>query len=218
MTAIAQCPFDGGSSASFPDPPSIGSFVYIPLDDISAIRDEVEGETYEIDPFVSAVGAKIMRPNLVFGTISCIQTASIDPSRRPTAIGISNADELRRAQPQIFELLTTEFTIALTSFTSPKGNVVHRLPPKPPHIHSFVYQPDDSQLIALTEDFGFLRTLLASSSGMQIPADELTAAAILSAWEVRRFDENYIVLAGRALLRLLSNDYHRFQSIMQRLG
>jgi hypothetical protein len=52
-----------------------------------------------------------LAPLLVFGVVSFIQTTSVDPNRRATARGIRSEDELHRAQPQMFELFTTEWTV-----------------------------------------------------------------------------------------------------------
>ena len=73
---------------------------------------------------------------LVYGA----NTASLEPSRRPSALGFADEDEMRRQQPQIFELLRTEFSGLLVAYSEGDGKALRRhLPPMPPRIHSRVY-------------------------------------------------------------------------------
>jgi hypothetical protein len=220
ISLTAVCTVDTDLSASFPDPPSLGAFVRIPVGSTNASEPEPLSESAEdIDPFLSTSPRLSLPPDAIFGIVSYVQTSSIDPGRRPSPLGISTADELLRIQPQIFELLTVEMTIALTSYTDSDAKLLHRIPPKPPHIHSFVYACPQSQVAALTEDLGFLRTVLGNGGQTgSASSDDIAAAVLYSGWLARNFDENYIVAAGKAILRMLSNDYERFKSIIQRIS
>ena len=219
ICVTAQCADDYHSDAAFPKPPALGAFVYFPTRSGSSTIISDDRNNDELDPFVMPSPSSIMEPSLLFGIVSFVQSSSIDPGRKATALGIETEEELRQAQPQIFELLTTEFNVVLTSYTDSAGKLLHRLPSHPPRIHSFVYSCERAHVLSLTEGFGFLRTILSGSAASQLVSlQDLAAAAIMQGWEARGFDENYLIQAGRALLMYSSNDYELFQSVIQRVS
>ena len=73
----------------------------------------------------------------VYGLVFNVCTHSIEPNRRATAYGLTE-QELREEQPQIFELLKTEFEAVIIGYGDERGPQ-QVLPPQPPGIHSFVF-------------------------------------------------------------------------------
>ncbi len=144
----------------------------------------------------------------IFGVVYNMITTSVDPSRQPIAYGIP-VDELSNKMPHLFELQRTNFEIALIGFGQDK--ICHYTPPLPPRIHSRVYACSDKEISRITENFAFLRMLLANTT---IPTEELVAATIRTAGT----EENFIVKAGKELSRLLADDYGRLKAILQRLS
>src|SRR5690242_8929873 len=73
----------------------------------------------------------------IYGVVYHVETTSIDAAHRPVALNLSR-QELREQQPQIFELLRTDFSVVVTGFR--EGGRYHQyLPPFPPQVHDFVY-------------------------------------------------------------------------------
>ena len=149
---------------------------------------------------------------LVFGVVYDIITGPQDPYHKPTALGLTRA-ELQREQPQIFALLKTEWKVATIGFQ--QGGICHcALPPYPPQVHDFVYPLEDEELVQISEDLDFLRSL---TSVPGVPGDELIAAAIRNAAHARRDDYKYLVEAGQIVSKLLRDDYDRLGSILKKI-
>jgi hypothetical protein len=122
-------------------------------------------------------------------------------------------EDLRREQPQIFELLKTEFHALIVAY-SEEEKIKFALPPLPPPIHSFVYECAKEEVKKLTfEDF-FLRTIISSSN---VPADELIVSSLCYAQSARGLDNDYIVRMGKSLARIFKDDYERLSSVLRRV-
>ena len=220
------------------DPPPFGSFVKIgkpaPLQaqapDVPPLGIEAGGADEEEDPFAAAFEppAPSQTPSqisagrglapAVYALVYAANTASLEPNRRPSALGFADEDEMRNQQPQIFELLRTEFSGLLIAYTDGGDKPLRRhLPPLPPRIHSRVYPCSPEETRLLTEDLSFLRALLLPSGGAAagVPADELAAACLRGAREVHGDDEAFLLRAGRTLATLLPTDYERLQAILR---
>ena len=210
------------------DPPAFGSFVKIgppvrsPQPVLSTPVLVILDEGDEPDPFADPVPSiKIDLTDLPAATYALVigaSTASMEPNRRPSALGYEDEDELRRHQPQIFELLRTDFTGLLIAYSAGDGKGLRRhLPPTPPRIHSRVRPCTDEEVRALTGDFSFLRSVLTAGTGMQIsvPGDELAAACLREARRAQVDDDNFMVRAGRTLASILTDDYERLQAILR---
>lgn len=148
----------------------------------------------------------------VYGVVFNVSTRSMEANRRPTAYG-KTEEELRMEQPQIFELLRTEFEVAVIGYQDTKGPR-RSLPPLPPRIHSFVHACPEADLKALTRNGDFLRTILSQP---RLPADDLMIAATRNAWHARAYDMPYLVSLGKDLSRLIRDDYDRLSSLMRRI-
>ena len=150
---------------------------------------------------------------VIYGLVFNSTTHSLEPNRRPRAYGKTEA-ELRLEQPQIFELLTTEFAVVVFGHLSERGPE-RVLPPQPPRIHNFVYTCNEAEVKALTVDGDFVRTILGRPA---LPADDLIIAAVRNAWHARAFEMPYMVSLGKDLCRLVRDDYDRLSSIMRRIS
>ncbi|HAA74304.1 TPA: hypothetical protein DCE37_04195 [Candidatus Latescibacteria bacterium] len=148
-----------------------------------------------------------------FGLVYDIRTQSVDANRKPTAYGMTE-EELRREQPQIFELLRTEFDAVIVGHQGDRGPL-QILPLQPPGIHTFCYACDDREVKALTGNGDFVRSILA---GTQLPTDELIIASVRTAWAVRGYDMAYLVTLGKELSRLIRDDYERLSSLIRRIS
>lgn len=211
------------------DPPPFGSFVKIgkpaPVSEPLSVMALIEPEDAEDDPFAEfaapvpqAVRTGAGLPPAVYALVYGANTASLEPNRRPSALGFEDEDEMRNKQPQIFELLRTEFSGLLVAYSEGGGKPLRRhLPPLPPRIHSRVYPctPDETRL--LTEDLSFLRSVLLPSGGALagVPSDELAAACLRGARDSHPDDQAFLLHAGQTLAKFLANDYERLPAILR---
>lgn len=148
------------------------------------------------------------------GIVFNIATRSLDPTRRPTAYGKTEG-ELRLEQPQIFELLRTEFHALLVGFYE-NNTFRQTLPPQPPRLHSFVYVCDKDEVRAFTAEHDYLRLLLSASR--QTVPDELIIAAGRAALAAHDNDPEYLIRIGKELSRLLPRDYDRLNALVRRIA
>ena len=148
----------------------------------------------------------------VVGIVFNVFTHSIEANRRPTAYGKTEA-ELRLEQPQIFELLRTEFQALVIGYLDGDESV-QILPPQPARIHSFMYLCSDEQVRSFTRTDDYLRSILNTS---KVPTDELVIAVLRHAVRAHGHAPSYLVQMGKELSRLLSDDYDRLSSIIRRV-
>ncbi|MEW6146094.1 MAG: HAS-barrel domain-containing protein [Thermodesulfobacteriota bacterium] len=148
----------------------------------------------------------------VYGLVYEIITGSREPGRKPDAYDMS-IEELRREQPQIFELLKTEFHVLTLGYLE-AGKIRFALSPLPPPIHSFVYECTDEEKEALSSEDFFLRAIISSPN---VPADDLIISSLLGAQRARKNDRDFMVRMGKSLSRYLKDDYERLASILRRL-
>ena len=69
-------------------------------------------------------------------------------------------------------------------------------------------------MIGFTDELDFLRTLLQVSA---VPSESLVAAAIREVYQLRQFDRDWLVLAGRTVGTLLKDDYDRLRMILNQI-
>jgi len=143
--------------------------------------------------------------------VSEIRCASADPNRRAMAYGLP-PEELYRQQPQLRELLTTEFDACLLGHAQ-DGVWRQWLPPHPPRLHSFVQPAPAEAVTAVTASGDWLRTLVAAELG-----DDLLAAAVRAAMACGDDAEPRLIEVGRALARLFGDDYDRLRALLRRIG
>lgn len=143
-----------------------------------------------------------------------IITGSVDVNRRPVAYG-KTEEQLREEQPQIFELLRTEFKAKIVGY-SMQGVMRQLLPPQPPKLHSFVYACALEEVYEFTKKFDYFRTLTGIGGAI---SDELLIAAIQQTCCAQPHTARQCVIsAGKELSRLLRDDYDRLESILRRIA
>jgi hypothetical protein len=141
-------------------------------------------------------------------------TGSAEPGRRPTAYGLEE-EQLRQEQPQIFDLLATEFSALHIGYA--RGERFRAgIPPRPARLHAAVTECDPQEVCALTDAPEFLRTLVNSSG--DAATDELIVACIQRAYDCRGENYAYLVRAGKQLAVLLRDDPDRLTALLNRLA
>ena len=158
--------------------------------------------------------------NKVLGVVTYVKTSPIDSVHRARALGLS-LEELREQQPQIFAMLKTEFRVALLGFQTPSrnngstvGRIFQYLPPRPPQIHQAVYRCSPEEVVAFSEELGFLRSLLQVKN---IPVEALVSASLREIYRLRQGDRPWLVRAGRELSLLLKDDYDTLRYILSQI-
>lgn len=181
----------------------------------STTRFRAQREELETPPafgeFVKApAGPEIVAYAIVYN----VYETSIDQSRRPVAFGLTE-EQLKAEQPQIFEMLRLEFEAAIVGFRDQSGCVKSYLPPWPPRIHAFVAACSPSEVVELTEDLEFIRSIAALPG---LPADELIAAAVRTAYRNRDCDPEFLVRSGQEIAVMFKDEYERARSVLRRVG
>jgi len=218
---IAQClELPRQSMAKLFDPPPFGTFVKVVKNPVAAPQGPDIADREEFDPFdfgsAKAASAPVkLSDSTVYALVQGSATTSLEPFRRPSALGYDE-DELRTQQPQIFELLRTEFHGLLAGFTDGNGTLRRHLPPTPPRIHARVYPCTPAEIRALTADLSFLRGVLVAGGALNgVPVDELAAACLREARAHQPNEREFLVRAGKSLASILAEDYDRLQAILR---
>ena len=151
----------------------------------------------------------------VYAVVREVFTESLDPGRRPVALGRDEPDEeaVYRNNPQLARLFRTDFKSTIVGYGD--GNEIRQhLPPQPPRIHAFIHACTPEDLAAFTQRLGFLPMLLNGPTPL---ADEVTSAFLRQAASARGDAEGFLATAGQALAKLLSRDYQRLTSLLRNL-
>ncbi len=148
----------------------------------------------------------------IIAVVYNVITGPQDNNHRPAALRLSR-EQLKLEQPHIFALLRTEIH-ALTVGYAREGRTFQHLPPQPPQVHDFVYPASEQEIRAITEDMEFLRLVSTVSA---VPADELLAASIRTAYKSRGREYAFLIQAGQALSHLYREDYDRLISVLRKL-
>ena len=153
----------------------------------------------------------------VFAVVANAWTGSVDPGRRPVARGQDEEDEedVYRRNPELQEILRTEFTAVVVGFRDAGGAYHQRLPRRPARLHAFVHACSSDEVADFTERLDFLPTLLGSAG--RAPGDELVAACVREASVARGHDRAFLVRSGKELAVLLAMDLNRLSAILRRL-
>jgi hypothetical protein len=150
---------------------------------------------------------------LVYGVVGDVETTSFDSAHRPMAFGLP-WEQLVREQPQIVELLQTEFDTVVIGYGE-GGSLHHYLPPYPPRLHDFVSSCTPTEVAALTDSLEFIRTLAGMRDGA---VHELLAASVREACLARGRDEAFLASAARAVAELFKDDYDLAMAVVRRLS
>ncbi len=180
---LAQC-LDG-ESLDFPIAPPFGSLV-------KAVDEEAGIDVYAVVHFAT--------------------TSPIDSVHRARAMGLS-FQQLRSEQPQIFDMLKTEFKAAIVGYKQER-RVVQHLPPRPPFVHQAVYHCSQMEIAQFSTRLDFLRTVMQVSGA---PVDELLAATVRHCHAAHNHSRPWLVEAGREISQLLKDDYDRLGAVLRRM-
>ena len=152
----------------------------------------------------------------VYAIVGEVTTRSLDPGRRPTAVGHDEAtdDDVYRRNPQLGRLLSTEIT-AVTVAHVAGDRLLRYLPPSPPRIHAFVSLCTAAELRRLSDSLDFLPGVLAAPVASP---DDVAAAFLRQAADVHDDREAFLVAAGRDLAALLGTQIPRLNSLLKRLA
>ncbi len=148
----------------------------------------------------------------IYGIVYFATTSSIDSVHRARALGLS-VQQLRDEQPQIFEMLKTEFRCVIVGYGEGRS-IYQYLPAHPPQIHQPVNVCSLVEVARFSQELTFLRTLLQVSGA---PVDELVAASLRQGYQAHNRSRDWLVQAGREVSLLLKDDYDRLSALVRRL-
>jgi hypothetical protein len=172
-------------------------------------------ELYELPPLGSLVKTSEGEREL-YAVVYHATTEGIEPGRKPIARGKDEASEqaIFESSPQLSKLLRSEFSALVVGYKD--GTAIRQhLPPRPAHIHSFVYACSKEEMKEFSRNFGFLNTLV--NAELETPSDELIAAALRNMSAVQDAPRTFLVAAGKELASLLGQDYGRLKAILERI-
>lgn len=151
----------------------------------------------------------------IYAVVSSASTVSIDPGRRPVALGAEEESEedVYRRNPQLAQLFRTEAQALAVGF-SEGGAPRHYLPPRPPRIHAFVYLCPPEEMRTFTRSLDFLALLV---NAPVLCADDVLAACIRQAASAEDDPQAFRLRAGREVARLLGTDAQRLNTVLKRI-
>ncbi len=190
-------------------------------------------ETYRVGKVISAsnarfaVGCRLLRSQVptfgalvkaeagngvtILGLIRDVQLLD-DPLVRQVAVLPEERPELTADQVQ--RLLPIEVQVQVIGYRE-GDRWRHWLPPQPPMSLIEIVTCTDEELIAFTERFDYFRLVL---EGRDPLADELLAAHLRQAAAARgEAGRDFLVRAGRELVRLLAMDLSRLDGLLRRI-
>lgn len=152
----------------------------------------------------------------IYGVVGEVSTQSLDPGRRPIAMGQDEDTEeaVYLGNPQLSRLLSTELRALVVGYRT-NGQLNRYLAPQPPRIHSFVYECDTAELLEFSQALHHLPILLASPVGS---ADDVTASFLRRASLAHPEPSRFLVDAGKELATLLGGQLHRLNGLLRRLS
>jgi len=158
----------------------------------------------------------LVRTGDIYAVVAGAQTAGLEPGRRAIARGRDEPSEaaVYESSPQLSRLLRSEFEAVVVGHKD-GDNLRQYLPPRPAHIHGFVYACPPDEVKEFGQSFGFLNMLLNES--LPVPAEELIAACLRQLSGAHGDGRAFLVAAGKELAGLLSGDYIRLKNILGRL-
>lgn len=184
-------------------------------------------QSYELDqspPFGGLVRVRDRSGNNeIFGVVSHIATGGLDAGRKAVARSAGRpglADEqVYQDNPQLARLLKTVFEVEILGWrranNSEPGRLSYIFPDYPPPLHYSVVSCSQAEIVEFTDKTLYLRTLLNVSDG---PVEELVAAVLRRGAEARggAKGRQFLIDTGRALARLLKEDYERLRTILEK--
>ena len=159
-------------------------------------------------PFVKVRDGNI----LIYGIVSGAYTGSMDGVSKAKAF-FKSLEELKMEQPQIFELLRTEFSCVVVGYEE-AGRYHPYYPPSHPGLHLPVEEADDLEVLTISQYLNYLDKTLNDPSGN---GEELTAAVIRTTARLQTDPRAYVIKVGRELLRIMNYDTQRLKSVFERV-
>jgi hypothetical protein len=152
----------------------------------------------------------------IYGVVYLVETHGREPGRRVYARGekLENEEAIYKENPQLEKLLVTEFHVLVLGYAE-QGRIYHFLPPQPAPIHSFVYVCDD-KMADFTSSLGCLGLL--AEAKIPVSVDEIMAAFLRRASKYHEEPGEFLVKAGRELVRIYGGDIRRVNSMLKRLA
>jgi len=152
----------------------------------------------------------------VYGVVAEMATRSLDPGRRPVAMGAGEADveAIYSRNPQLGRLLSTEFRTVVVGHMA-DGRLNRYVAPLPPKIHDMVYPCDAEETREFSGSLHSLPLLLSAQVGSP---DDVAAAFLRGASRSHADPRAFLVGAGRELASLLGGDLQRLNGILRRLA
>jgi hypothetical protein len=173
-------------------------------------------QLFQAPAFGSLLRARTREPERwVYGLVYNVVTGSEPPGGSAVVLGRGEVRDERiyEEHPELQEMMRTRLSALVVGFS--QGEELHQyLPPQPPPLHYSVYPCDDAQVVAFTQQMGYIRTVLAAKT---LPADELLAASIRLASAAGGESTDFRLRAGREMARLLTEDYDRLAAILRRI-
>ncbi len=153
---------------------------------------------------------------VIYGIVAGALSGGLDPSRRPIARGreIATDTSVFKENPQLEKLLVSQFNVLVIGHKS--GDTIRQyLPPRPAHIHGFVYPCANDEIREFGSSFNFLSLVLGYKS--EVPAEELAAACLRLMSRVQQDPRAFLVKAGKELAVLLTGDSNRLRIVLERI-
>jgi len=154
--------------------------------------------------------------NGLYAVVCQARTEGIEPGRKPIARGKDEVSEeaIFKANPQLSKLLRSEFSALIVGHKA--TDRLHQfLPPRPARIHSFVYACSRDESLDFSNSCSFLTLLVNAKT--ETPADELIAAVLRLMSVAHEDAHGFLLKAGKELATLLSQDYVRLRTILERI-
>lgn len=154
--------------------------------------------------------------NELYAVVCNASTTGIEPGRHPVARGkdaVTEAD-IYQSNPQLMKLLKSEFSAMVVGHRL-DGKLYQYLPPQPARIHGFVYSCPTEEIKEFSKSLAFLNILLNSRQPVQL--EELVAACLRQMCHVHEDRSAFLITAGKELALLLSGQFSRLNTILQRI-
>lgn len=180
---------------------------------------EFVAQCYDLNspPRFGSLVKVIVEPHRVYGFVVFVTVTSIDPGRKPVAVGkdMEKLSDVYQAHPQLSRLLAVEFNAVIAGYYD--GNRVNQyLPPYPPPLHSFAEACSDDEIALFSSSLNFLGTLVQAQ--LPVPKEEVIPAIIRNLAAVHKDKDEFLVKAGKELTRLLINETNQLNAILRRIG
>lgn len=176
------------------------------------------GQCYELykAPQIGAITRAGDATDAAYCIVQEIRTESIDPGRRPTAMGkeVDSLAQLHTENPQIEQLFKTDVDLLVVGRTQGK-EIQPSLPIQPPPIHSFIYTCTSEEIRAVTTGPNFLGILLQSPQSTNA---SLIAECIQFCAPCHPDPTAYLASVGKQLVQALYTEPARLNILLHAIG